>query len=142
MDWRNILDQLQLADLWRDTRVQSDGYAASLEAGRQGALHAEVSEMQQAEKHISLPVTGAILAQRVRVVVAAGLVDLNKLLKQATIRRDIVVQLIRMHRDGGHPDYQRGTMEEVELKARQLAPNVADGLEPAIPDGIVGMLED
>ena len=141
MDWRNIIEQLQLADLWRDTRVQSDGYAASLEAGRQGALSAELKDMQQAEKYISLPVTGAILAQRVRVVVAAGLVDLNKLLKQATIRRDIVVQLIRMHRDGGHPDYQRGTMEEVELKALQLAADVAGGMEPAVPDGIVGMVD-
>jgi hypothetical protein len=61
-----------------------------------------------------------------RAVVAAGLVDLNTFLKQATIRRDIVVQLIRMHRDGGHPDYQRGTMEEVELKARQLAADVGE----------------
>ena len=74
-------------------------------------------------------------------MVAAGLVDLNKLLKQATIRRDIVVQLIRMHRDGGHPDYQRGTMEEVELKALQLAADVAGGMEPAVPDGIVGMVD-
>ena len=90
MDWRNIIDQLQLSDLWRGPRTQRPEYAASVEAAHLRAMHAELTEMQQAEKHISLPVTGAVLAQRVRVVVAAGLVEVNKLLKQATIRRDIV----------------------------------------------------
>ena len=56
---------------------------------------------------ISLPVQGAVLAARVRVTIAAGLVDLNKLLRQATVRRNVVEQLIRMRRDAGHPDYQR-----------------------------------
>ena len=67
--------------------------------GRRYVLH-------ETESFISVPVTGAILAQRVRVVIDAGLVDLNKLLKQATIRRNIVIQLVRMHRDANHPDYQ------------------------------------
>ena len=53
---------------------------------------------------------------------AAGLVDFNKLLKQATVRRDIVVQLIRLHRDANHPGYQRDNMDEIEIKARLLAP--------------------
>ena len=64
---------------------------------------------------------GAVLAQRVRVVVTAGLVDVNKLLRQATVRRNIVVQLIRMHRDANHPDYQRDSMEAMEIRARELA---------------------
>ena len=33
-------------------------------------------------------------------------------------------------------------MEEIEIKARQLAPKVADGMEPAIPEGLVGMFEE
>lgn len=96
MDWRNIIDQLQLADLWRDTRTQTAEYPASVETSRQRAMHAEMTEMRDAEKHISLPATGAVLAQRVRIFVAAGLDELNKLLKQATVRCDIVVQIIQI----------------------------------------------
>ena len=55
---------------------------------------------------VSLPVQGAVLAARVRVSIAAGLVDLNNLLRQATVRRNVVEQLIRMRKDAGHPDYQ------------------------------------
>ena len=43
---------------------------------------------------ISLPVQGAVLAARVRITIAAGLVDFNKLLRQATVRRNVVEQLI------------------------------------------------
>ena len=50
---------------------------------------------------VSLPVQGAVLAARVRVTIAAGLVDLNKLLRQATVRRNVVEQLIRMRRTRG-----------------------------------------
>ena len=63
---------------------------------------------------ISLPVVGAVLAARVRVTIAAGLVDLNKLLRQATVRRNVVEQLIRMRKEGGHPDYQQVNMQEVK----------------------------
>ena len=142
MDWRNLIEQLELADLWRDTRTRSAEYPASVEASWQRAMLAELTEMHETEKHISLPVAGAVLAQRVRIVVTAGLVELNKLLKQATVRRDIVAQLIRLHRDANHPDYQRDGMKEIEIKARQLAPKVADGMEPAIPEGLVGMFEE
>ena len=41
---------------------------------------------------ISLPVQGAVLAARVRVAIAAGLVDLNRVLRQATVRRNVVEQ--------------------------------------------------
>ena len=49
MDWRNIIDQLQLADLWRDTRTHTAEYPASVEASRQRAMHAELTEMREAE---------------------------------------------------------------------------------------------
>ena len=97
----------------------------------------ELETLAQAEPYISLPVSGAILAQRVRVVVTAGLVDVNKLLRQATVQRKIVIQLIRMHRDANHPDYQRDSLEEIELRARELAPTD----EPTIPAGIMDILE-
>ena len=61
-------------------------------------LHAE-------EVHISLRVLGEVLAARVRIVIKSGLVDLNALIKQAFVRRNIVVELIKMHRDANHPDY-------------------------------------
>ena len=108
INWRNVVKQLEARDLiatnW-ETQVLT-----------------ELEGMRQAEAHISLPVMGAVLAQRVRVVVTAGLVDVNKLLRQATVRRSIVIQLMRMHRDANHPDYQRDSMEEVEIRARRLAP--------------------
>ena len=66
-----------------------------------------VDQLQKLEKglvHPCLPITGKILESRVRLVISSGLVDL-KLIKQATVRRHIVVQLIAMHRDAGHPDY-------------------------------------
>ena len=99
-------------------------------------LDAELRELRQQESLIVLPVTGAVLAQRVRVVIAAGLVDLSRLLKQATIRRNIVVQLIRMHRDAGHPNCQRGEIKDIELRARELAPTD----DPTIPAGILDII--
>ena len=70
---------------------------------------------------ISLPVQGAVLAARVRVTIAAGLVDLNKLLRQATVRRNVVEHLTRMRRDAGHPDYQRLDLADVRRRVRELA---------------------
>ena len=67
-----------------------------------------------------MPVTGEVLAARVRIVTAAGLIDLNALIKQATVRRNIVVQLIRMHRDAKHPDYNVD-LAKVGEKAKELA---------------------
>ena len=67
---------------------------------------------------ISLPVQGAVLAARVRVTIAAGLVDLNKLLRQATVRRNVVEQLIIMRKEAGHPDYQHVDMHKVKRRSR------------------------
>ena len=68
MDWRNIVEQLQARDLFA--------------SGKEKQVLAELDTLAQAEAHIPLPVMGAVLAQRVRVVVTAGLVEVNKLLKQ------------------------------------------------------------
>ena len=96
----------------------------------------QLEKTAQEEALVALPVQGAILAARVRVTIAAGLVDLNKLLRQATVRRNVVEQLIRMRKDAGHPDYQHVNMEEVHRRTRQLA--TAD--EPEIPSGLVEFL--
>ena len=59
-------------------------------------------------------------------------------MKEATVRRDVVVQLIRMHKDAGHPDYQSVNMEHVQQRAKQLAPTD----EPTIPSGLLSVLEE
>ena len=81
----------------------------------------QLKELEAHEPHISLPVQGAVLAARVRITIASGLVDLNRLLRQATVRRNIVVQLIRMRRDAGHPDYVGVDMQRVQSRAKLLA---------------------
>ena len=60
-------------------------------------------------------------------------------LKQATIRREIVIQPVRMHRDAKRPDYQRGSLKDIELRARELAPT-EDPNEPMIPPEVIDLL--
>ena len=96
----------------------------------------QLEKSREEDSLISLPVQGAALAARVRVTIAAGLVDLNKLIRQATARRNVVEQLIRMRKDAGHPDYQKLDMQEVRRRARQLATSG----EPDIPSGLVEFL--
>ena len=79
--------------------------------------------------HITLPHTGGVLASKVRIFVSSGLVDLNKYIRQATVRRNVVVQLIRMFKDAGHMDYQHLNMDDVKTRSRDLA----DTDEPSIP---------
>ncbi len=97
----------------------------------------QLEHMEAAEAHVALPAMGAVLAARVRISIASGLVDLNRLLRQATVRRNVVVQLIRMRRDAGHPDYASLDMRQVELRARELT--TTD--DPAIPNGLADFLE-
>ena len=66
----------------------------------------QLEDMEQNEVYRCVPLSGEVLAARVQIQIQAGLVDLNRLIKQATIRRHVVVQLIRMWRDAGHPDYR------------------------------------
>ena len=84
-------------------------------------LLTQLERSREEDALISLPVQGAVLAARVRVTIAAGLVDLNKVLRQATFRRNVVEQRIRMRKEAGHPDYQRLDMQEARRRARQLA---------------------
>ena len=98
----------------------------------------QLKQLEDAGSHISLPAHGAFVAARVRTSTTAGLVDLNRLLRQATVRRNVVAQLIRMRRDMGHPDYIGVDMQEVEKRAEQLA--TTD--EPVVPSGLVEFLDE
>ena len=53
-------------------------------------LLTQLERSRKEDALISLPVQGAASAARVRVTIAAGLVDLNKLLRQATVHRNVV----------------------------------------------------
>ena len=97
----------------------------------------QLRNMEANESHVTLTVQGAVLAARVRISIKAGLVDLNRLIRQATIRRNIVVQLIRMHRDAGHPDYVGIDMHDVERRAQTLASSD----EPCIPNELAEFFE-
>ena len=66
----------------------------------------QLENMEHNEAYRCVPMSGEALAARVQIQIQAGLVDLNRLIKQATVRRHVVVQLIRMWRDAGHPDYK------------------------------------
>ena len=85
-----------------------------------------------------MPKTGQILESQVRVCIEAGLVELNKHLREATVRRNVVVQLIRMLKERGHPDYQKQSMPDVEMRAKQLT----DSDEPAVPNGLTEVLDE
>ena len=96
----------------------------------------QLQRIETGEERVALPVLGEVLLARVRLSISAGLVDLNKHIKQATVRRDVVVQLIRMHRDSGDPDYAGINMQSVEKRAKELTPTDA----PTIPNGLMDVL--
>ena len=97
----------------------------------------QLRSMEKNESHVALPVQGAVLAARVRISITAGLVDLNRLIRQATMRRNIVVQFIHMHRYAGHPDYVGVDMRDVERLAQTFATND----ELCIPNGLAEFFE-
>ena len=78
------------------------------------AIQQQPQKIDKEESTVMLPVVGSALASRIRVLVSSGLVDLNKCLREATVRRNVVVQLIRMFRDSGSPDYKGVPMRDVE----------------------------
>ena len=54
----------------------------------------QIKEMEASPRIVDLPVSGEILTKRVKISIAAGLVDLNSLLREATVRYDVMVRLI------------------------------------------------
>ncbi len=122
-----------------ETRVAFKGqvYSAPMDWG---SLQNQLEKLEK-ETHVALPVSGEVLAARVRISIEAGLVDLNKCIKQATVRRNVVVQLIRLHKDAGHPDYVDLDMKVVQRRARELVPE-DDGDKAVIPSALVAFLQD
>ena len=64
----------------------------------------QLDTMERDEIRIPLPKLGTVLESEVRICIDAGLVSLKNHIREATVRRNIVVQLIRMFKDAGHPD--------------------------------------
>ena len=95
-------------------------------------MQEQFQRLEQEDTLISLPHSGEVLASMVKLQISSGLVCLNKHIKHATVRRNVVVQLIRMFKDSGHPDYQHLHMPDVEVKAQNLA--ATD--EPSVPHGL------
>ena len=101
-------------------------------------LQEQLDKFENSERNIMLPHVGQVLASMVKVIISSGLVSLNKHIRQATVRRNVVVQLIRMFRDAGHPDYQPLNMKAVEQRSRRLT----DSDDPAIPNGLADLLDE
>ena len=79
----------------------------------------QLEKMEHDEAYRCVPLTGEALVARVQIQMQGGLVELNRLIKQATLRRHIVVQLIRMWRDAGHPDYRHAFQGEAFYRRLQ-----------------------
>jgi len=100
-------------------------------------MRKQLRRLEKDETLISLPHSGEILATMVKLQIYSGLVCLNKHIKHATVRRNVVVQLIRMFKDSGHPDYQHPKMRDVAFKAQELA----DTDEPSVPHGLAEVFD-
>ena len=82
MDWRSTIKQIEELN----------------------SIQTDVNKIDK--MHNNIPEQASTLVSRVQLQIQAGLVDLNRLIKQATVRRNVIIQLIRMFRDAGHPDYK------------------------------------
>ena len=87
-----------------------------------------------------LLVCGQILATRVGLSITAGLVELNKCLKETTVRVEVVIKLIKMLKDSGHVDFQRVCLREVAVVAQGLVPPNTPGDQATIPVGLEEVL--
>ena len=85
-------------------------------------------------KQVSLPRTGEDLRRVVQVVLLGGDKVNPHVLSQATVRKEIVVQLIQEMIDKGHPAYRDYDMEQVRLNAEGLPS------EQAVPPEIMAVL--
>ena len=119
-----------------DTRIAFKGQVYSAPMDWRSTIE-QLEELDASETHISLPIVGAVLAHRVQIQITAGLIELNKHIKQATVRRPVVVQLIRMHQESGHSDFQNVDMASVELQAKELA----ETDEATIPSCLTDILQ-
>ena len=100
-----------------------------------------VDQLQTLENDVrivDLPVIGELLEKKVKISITSGLVDLNKYIKQATVRYSIMVRLIAMHHAAGEADYRYVNMKNVEERAKVLNPTD----EAIIPDCLRHALDE
>ena len=98
----------------------------------------QLENMHKNETFRSVPITGEALVARVQIAIRSGLIELNRYIKQATIRRPIIERLIKMWHDVGHPDFQQLNWVVVREKIGNLT--LTD--EPTVPIGIVSIIND
>ena len=79
---------------------------------------------------VELPVTGEWLKMRCQISITSGLVELNKLLRQTTIRREHVLTYIKMKKDAGHKDFQHQDVGKVKKKLYAWIPTDAATIPP------------
>ena len=92
----------------------------------------QLEQMDKDEAHACVPITGEALAARVQLQITGGLVELNRLVKQATIRRHVVEQLIRMWRDAAHPRYKHAFNKAFYRRLQALSPTEEVTFEQSI----------
>ena len=108
-----------------------------------------VDQLQTLENDVrivDLPVIGELLEKKVKISITSGLVDLNRYIKQATVRYSIMVRLIAMHHAAGEADYRYVNMKNVEERAKVLNPTdeaiVPDCLRHALDESEDEKLDD
>ena len=114
-------------------RVAFKGQVFSAALDQDAILH-QLLQMEK-EEPLELPVSGAALAARCRLMITSGLTDLNRLLRQAAIRRDVVLQYIQKKKDSGHTDFRRVNMESVRRQVARMTRGAGPD-EPIIPPDI------
>ncbi len=105
-----------------------------------GAILTQLQNLGRDERFRAVPKSEEVLVAQVKIAVTAGLVDLNPLLKQATVRRPIVEQLIRMWKDAGHADFGAVNMTHVSPRVTKLLRRDTD--EPTVPGCILDAFPD
>ena len=104
-------------------------------------IYNKFQKLDNKEERIQLPRTGKDLHEIVQVVIMAqdGKVD-AKAISQATVRRDVVIELIETMKNYGHRNYVDIDMEDVRKHAKDnLVPN-AKGHIPTVPEEVVATL--
>ena len=106
----------------------------------------QLDRVDRHDPRVALSQDGRVLASIVQIQVEGALKNIGKYIREATVRRDVVVRLIQMLKDDGHRDYQHLHMDEVEERARRLTERANQqqpgGMESVIPVGIEHFFDD
>lgn len=101
-----------------------------------GRLHAEGNKPPQ------LPRTGDSLREAVQVLLMKqGEKVEPEVIKQATVRRDVVVELIREMHDRQHREYDINMHDVCQHAKEHLVPHAKDGMTPMVPLEVLAVLD-